>query len=117
MAELIGSGRLAGKVAIITGGARGQGEAEVRRFVAEGAKVVIGDVLDDAGEKVASDVGDDATYLHLDVTAEADWAKAVALAEASYGPLNVLVNNAAIHWFKPIEFETAEGLERMWRVN
>jgi 3alpha(or 20beta)-hydroxysteroid dehydrogenase len=117
MAQQVGSGRLHGKVAIITGGARGQGEAEVRRFVAEGAKVVIGDVLDDAGEKVAADLGEGATYAHLDVTNEADWASAVALAEERYGPLNVLVNNAAIHWFKPIEFETADGLERMWRVN
>jgi 3alpha(or 20beta)-hydroxysteroid dehydrogenase len=108
--------RLAGKTAIITGGSRGQGEAEVRRFAAEGANVVVGDVLDDAGEKLAAELGDAVTYLHLDVTNAADWAAAVAAAEA-YGPLNVLVNNAAIHWTRPIEHETAEGLEKMWRVN
>jgi 3alpha(or 20beta)-hydroxysteroid dehydrogenase len=108
--------RLAGKTAIITGGSRGQGEAEVRRFAAEGANVVVGDVLDDAGEKLAAELGDAVTYLHLDVTNPADWAAAVAAAEA-YGPLNVLVNNAAIHWTRPIEHETAEGLEKMWRVN
>jgi 3alpha(or 20beta)-hydroxysteroid dehydrogenase len=111
-----GGTRLAGKTAIITGGARGQGEAEVRRFVAEGANVVIADLLDEPGAQLAAELGPNATYLHTDVTQEADWAKAVATAEA-YGPLNVLVNNAAIHWVRPIEFETAEGLEKMWRVN
>jgi 3alpha(or 20beta)-hydroxysteroid dehydrogenase len=109
-------GRLAGKTAIITGGARGQGDAEVRRFVAEGANVVIADLLDESGEKLAAELGDAATYLHTDVTQEADWAKAVAAAER-YGPLNILVNNAAIHWVRPIEFETAEGMEKIWRVN
>jgi 3alpha(or 20beta)-hydroxysteroid dehydrogenase len=109
-------GRLAGKTAIITGGARGQGEAEVRRFVAEDANVVIGDLLDEQGEKLAAELGDKATYLHMDVSQAADWQRAVEAAEA-YGPLNVLVNNAAIHWIRPIEFETAEGFEKMWRVN
>ena len=109
-------GRLAGKTAIITGGARGQGEAEVRRFVAEGANVVIGDLLDEPGEKLAAELGDAATYLHMDVSQESSWADAVAAAEA-FGPLNVLVNNAAIHWTRPIAHETAEGFEKMWRVN
>ena len=88
-------GRLSGKVAIVTGGARGQGEAEARLFASEGAAVVIGDVLDDQGEKVAADIGSPAVYLHMDVTQEADWARAVAAA-AGLGPLQVLVNNAAI---------------------
>ena len=70
--------RLAGKVALISGGARGMGEAEVRLFVQEGAKVVFGDILDDLGEAVAKDVGDDAVYLHLDVRREEDWNRAVA---------------------------------------
>jgi 3alpha(or 20beta)-hydroxysteroid dehydrogenase len=108
--------RLEGKVAIITGAARGQGEAEARRFVAEGAKVVLGDVLDDDGKRVAAELGDAAVYQHLDVTSEADWAAAVQTAQR-FGPLNVLVNNAAIHWVRPIEFETAEALEKIWRVN
>jgi 3alpha(or 20beta)-hydroxysteroid dehydrogenase len=109
-------GRLDGKVAIITGAARGQGEAEARRFVAEGAKVVLGDVLDDAGVAVAAALGGAATYCHLDVTSEADWAAAVAAAQR-FGPLNVLVNNAAIHWVRPIEHETVAALEKIWRVN
>jgi 3alpha(or 20beta)-hydroxysteroid dehydrogenase len=90
-------GRLDGKVALISGGARGQGEAEVRLFAREGAKVVFGDVLDDLGEKLAAEIGSDAvTYRHLDVTQEDDWAEAVADAESRYGKLTVLVNNAGI---------------------
>jgi 3alpha(or 20beta)-hydroxysteroid dehydrogenase len=109
-------GRLDGKVAIITGAARGQGEAEARRFVAEGAKVVLADVLDDDGERVAKELGENAAYVHLDVSNEADWSAAVVVAQA-FGALNVLVNNAAIHWVRPIERETAAGMEKMWRVN
>jgi 3alpha(or 20beta)-hydroxysteroid dehydrogenase len=90
-------GKLDGKVALISGGARGQGEAEVRLFVREGAKVVFGDVLDDLGEKVAADIGSDAAhYLHLDVRKEDQWAAAVAEAESRYGKLDVLVNNAGV---------------------
>ena len=109
-------GKLDGKVAIITGGARGQGEAHARLFVEEGAHVVIGDVLDDDGAKVAAELGAAARYVHLDVSSEADWAAAVATATAM-GPLNVLVNNAAIHWMRPLEFENAVGFEKIWRVN
>ena len=71
-------GRLDGKVAIITGGARGQGEAEVRRFVGEGAQVVLGDVLDDLGRDVAADLGDDAVYVHHDVSREDEWSASSA---------------------------------------
>ena len=73
--------RLAGKVALISGGARGQGAAETRLFVREGAAVVFGDVLDDDGKKVEAEIratGGQATYVHLDVTREADWRAAVA---------------------------------------
>jgi 3alpha(or 20beta)-hydroxysteroid dehydrogenase len=88
--------RLASKTALISGGARGQGEAEVRLFIQEGAKVVFGDILDDLGETVAKDVGDDAFYLHLDVRREEDWNRAVAEAVTRFGSLDVLVNNAGI---------------------
>jgi 3alpha(or 20beta)-hydroxysteroid dehydrogenase len=96
-----GVGRLAGKVAIITGAARGQGAAEARRFAAEGARVVLGDVLDADGEAVAAEIGAAARYVHLDVTKESDWEAAIAAAEAM-GPLTTLVNNAGILQFRAI---------------
>jgi 3alpha(or 20beta)-hydroxysteroid dehydrogenase len=88
-------GRLDGKVAIITGAARGQGEAEARLFAREGAKVVVADVLDEEGERVAADIGDAAVFVHVDVSKEDDWERAIEAA-GQLGPLNVLVNNAAI---------------------
>jgi len=87
--------RLDGKVAIVTGAARGQGEAEARLFAREGAKVVLADVLDEEGTAVAKDIGAAATYVHLDVGDEAQWAAAIDAA-AAFGALSVLVNNAAI---------------------
>jgi 3alpha(or 20beta)-hydroxysteroid dehydrogenase len=95
-------GTLDGKVALVSGGARGQGEAEARRFVAEGARVVLGDLLDDEGKAVAADLGDAARYVHLDVTSEADWAAAVATAVDEFGRVDVLVNNAGIALITPI---------------
>ena len=92
-------GRLDGKVALISGGARGQGEAEVRLFAAEGAKVVFGDVLHDEGEAVAADVGPNAHYIPLDVTDPGAWQKAVDETINRFGPPNVLVNNAGILLF------------------
>jgi 3alpha(or 20beta)-hydroxysteroid dehydrogenase len=89
-------GRLDGKVALISGGARGMGRSHVRHFVSEGARVVFGDVLDDEGRAVAVEAGADASYLHLDVTSESDWAAAVAHAVDTHGRLDVLVNNAGI---------------------
>jgi len=90
-------GRLDGKVALITGAARGQGEAEARLFVQEGAQVVLGDVLDELGAKVAADLGPNrAVYLHLDVTQPAEWTAAVQTATDRFGRLDILVNNAGI---------------------
>ena len=89
-------GRLDGVVAIITGAARGQGEAEAREFVREGARVVVTDVLEAEGRAVADSLGDAARWMHLDVTSEQSWSDAVALAEQSFGKLNVVVNNAGI---------------------
>jgi 3alpha(or 20beta)-hydroxysteroid dehydrogenase len=88
--------RLAGKTALISGAARGMGAAHARRFVAEGAKVVLGDILDAEGEALATDLGANARYLHLDVTSPDDWAAAVALAVKAFGGLHILVNNAGI---------------------
>ncbi|PKV99373.1 glucose 1-dehydrogenase [Nocardia fluminea] len=89
-------GRLAGKVAVISGGARGMGAAHARRFVAEGASVVIGDVLDDEGATVAKELGDTVAYRHLDVREPEQWAGIVAAAVEEFGGLHVLVNNAGI---------------------
>ena len=92
-------GRLDGKVALISGGARGQDAAEAKLFAQEGAKVVLGDVLDEAGMKVEAEIrelGGEATYVHLDVTREEDWASAVQAAVDRHGKLDVLVNNAGI---------------------
>jgi 3alpha(or 20beta)-hydroxysteroid dehydrogenase len=89
-------GRLDGKVALITGAARGQGAAEARLFSAEGASVMLGDVLDDVGAIVAKELGDRAAYLHHEVTSEADWDAVVAATISRFGRLDVLVNNAGI---------------------
>ena len=90
------AGRLEGKVALISGASKGQGEAEARLFLAEGAAVVLGDVLDTEGEAVAASLGDRARYVHLDVSNEDDWKQAVRTAGDTFGGLDVLINNAGI---------------------
>jgi len=91
--------RLENKVALISGGARGQGATEARMFAKEGAKVVITDILDDEGRKVESEInelGGECLYLHLDVTSESEWQEAVAKTVSRFGKLDILVNNAGI---------------------
>ena len=100
------SGRLEGKVALISGSARGQGEAEARRFVAEGAKVAITDRRDVLGEQLAAELGPNTFYQQLDVTREDDWDAAVAATVERFGKLDILVNNAGIG-----AFGTLEGLD------
>jgi len=97
-------GRLAGKVAIITGAARGQGLAEAQRFAAEGAEVVAGDVLDHDG-------------IHLDVTSAESWAAAVDVAVSRYGRVDVLVNNAGIHAAAPVHTMPVAEFRRVLDVN
>lgn len=106
-------GRLDGKVALITGAARGQGAAEARLFVAEGAHVMLGDVLDDDGEIVAKELGDGAAYRHHDVTSEDDWAAIVAATRSQFGRVDVLVNNAGV--FRIVGM-TATSLEEYMRI-
>ncbi|WP_407684905.1 glucose 1-dehydrogenase [Mycobacterium sp. HUMS_1102779] len=89
-------GRVDGKVALISGGARGMGAEHARLLAAEGAKVVIGDILDEEGKALAETIGDAARYVHLDVTQPDQWDAAVATATGEFGKLNVLVNNAGI---------------------
>jgi 3alpha(or 20beta)-hydroxysteroid dehydrogenase len=110
-------GRLAGKVAIITGAANGMGAAHARRFVAEGARVVLGDVADADGMALAQSLGSSAVFLHHDVSSEADWAAAAALAVDCFGGVDIVVNNAGVHWTRAIEDETLDGLRRAIDVN
>jgi 3alpha(or 20beta)-hydroxysteroid dehydrogenase len=111
-------GRLDGKVALITGGARGMGKSHVRHFVAEGARVVFGDILDDRGTHVAADLGEDSCrYVHHDVTSESDWAAAVAAATEAFGRLDVLVNNAGVLTFASIAEMPAAEFRRVLEVN
>src|SRR2546428_8941864 len=112
--------RLVGKVALISGGARGMGAAEARLFAREGAQVVIGDILAAEGGAVEADIrakGGEAAFVRLDVTSEADWQKAVGLAQSRFGKLNVLVNNAGIGGGSPIEGTPAEGWDRQMDVH
>jgi len=110
-------GQLDGKVAIITGGARGMGKSHVQRFVAEGAKVVVGDVLEEEGAKLAADLGDAVRFLRMDVTQPGDWTAAVDLAVGTYGKLNVLVNNAGIIRHRATQDMDVEDFRRILDVN
>ena len=112
--------RLEGKVALISGGARGQGAVEAQMFAAEGAKIVIGDILDDAGRQTEAqlrELGYECTYVHLDVTSETDWNAAVQTAVAAYGKLDILLNNAGILIRKNIEDTTEADWDRIFAVN
>ncbi len=108
--------RLASKTILISGGARGQGAAEARLFVAEGARVVIGDVLEAEGRQLAAELGDAATFVRHDVTNEADWTAAVDMAEAM-GGLHGLVNNAGIYQPATLMETDAALFERHMRIN
>ena len=113
-------GRLDGKVAIISGGARGQGATEARMMAREGASVVFGDLLDDEGRQVEAEIleaGNDATYVHLDVTREDDWSAAVDAAVGRYGRLDILVNNAGILILKGLEDTSEEEWDRIMAIN
>jgi len=112
--------RLADKVALISGGARGMGAVEAELFAREGAKVVIGDILDAEGRGVEAAIGKaggQAIYVRLDVTSEADWTAAVAAAVGRFGKLDVLVNNAGVGGGKAIEDTTLEEWNRVMTIN
>jgi NAD(P)-dependent dehydrogenase (short-subunit alcohol dehydrogenase family) len=112
--------RLAGKVALISGGARGMGAAEARLFVAEGAKVVIGDIREALGRELEAEIkaaGGEAVFVRLDVTNETDWQQAVAIAEQQFGKLDVLVNNAGIGGSGRVEDVTLEAWNQVMDVN
>ena len=115
--QTAGMHRLEGKIALITGAARGTGAAIARKFVAEGARVVLVDVLDDRGESVASELGDAARFERLDVTDEDAWGRTVAGIGEREGALHVLVNNAAVLHLATIDATATEAFERVMRVN
>ena len=112
--------RLEGKVALISGGARGQGATEGQLFVDEGAMVVLADILDLEGEATAAQIrenGGEASYVHLDVTSEDEWRNAVEFALQTYGRLDILINNAAIYKRTPIVDTDVEEWRQIMEVN
>lgn len=117
MADTARPGRMEGKVAIVTGAARGTGAVIARLFAAEGGCVVLADVRDELGEAVASELGDAALYHHLDVRSEADWAAGVSATRERFGAIHVLVNNAAILKLASIEDTSREDLLSLVEVN
>ncbi|GAA3788512.1 SDR family NAD(P)-dependent oxidoreductase [Streptomyces phyllanthi] len=108
-------GKLDGRVVLVTGAARGQGEQEARLFAGEGAKVVVADVLDDQGEALAKELG--ALHVHLDVSREDDWQAAVAAAKNAYGRIDGLVNNAGILRFNKLVKTPLEEFQQVVQVN
>ena len=109
--------KLDNEVALVTGGARGMGETHSRALLAEGAKVVIADILDSEGEALAAELGENAIFVHLDVTQEASWSDAIAAAEKAFGTVTVLVNNAGIGEGAPLEQYTLEMWNRIIAIN
>ena len=109
--------RLAGRIAIVTGAARGIGEAEARPFADEGARVVVADVLDDEAEAVATSLGDRAVAAHLDVTSEADWVRVLEMCQDTFGTPDVLVNNAGILHLAPLLQLDVDDFRRVLEVN
>ncbi|MER7664762.1 glucose 1-dehydrogenase [Streptomyces sp. NPDC096193] len=111
-------GKLDGRVVLITGAARGQGEQEARLFAAEGAKVILADVLDDQGEALAKELGEDtAAYMHLDVGQEDGWTAAVTAAKGAFGRIDGLVNNAGILRFNELVSTPLEEFQQVLQVN
>ena len=110
-------GRLDGKVAIVTGGAMGQGAGIVRAYVAEGAKVTIADVAKESGQALSDELGSAAHFVHHDVSDQASWTSLVEDTNQRWGPVNVLANNAGILRFGEIGSTPLEDVEALFRVN
>ena len=112
--------RLEGKVAFISGGARGMGAAEAKMFAREGARVAFGDVLEEEGKKVEAEInetGGDALFTRLDVASESDWARAIGATVQRFGKLDILVNNAAIAVFTSPDEATVADWDHLMEIN
>ncbi|MGI2329082.1 glucose 1-dehydrogenase [Planococcus sp. YIM B11945] len=109
--------RLEGKVAIVTGAAQGMGAAHVKKFIDEGAKVVLTDLNEEKGQALAEELGENALFVKQNVTSAEDWATVVAEAENAFGPVNVLINNAGITMAKSILQTTEEEYRRIVDIN
>lgn len=109
--------RLEGKVAIITGSAQGMGASHAKKFIAEGAKVVLTDLNEEKGNAFAAELGENAIFVKQNVANEEDWKNVVAKAEEAFGPVNVLVNNAGITMAKKIEDTSVEDYRRIVEIN
>ena len=110
-------GQLDDKVILLTGGASGMGENHAKRLVAEGALLILTDIAKKAGEKLAASLGENAAFVHHDVSVEGDWDRAVSTAAERFGGLHGLVNNAGILRFASLEEEDPAGFERLLQVN
>ncbi len=108
-------GKLDGKVALITGGARGIGAEDARVLAAEGARIVVCDLLDEEGQALAQEVG--GVYHHLDVTSEAQWQDAIAFAEKTFAPVDILINNAGVVGFTPLDTCDLDEWNRVIGIN
>jgi len=109
--------RLANKIAIVTGGARGMGASHARKFIEEGAKVVITDLNAEAGQALAAELGENAIFVQQDVTSAQDWERVVAESEKAFGPVNILVNNAGISVASSFETMTEEQYRKIIDIN
>ncbi|HLQ83821.1 MAG TPA: glucose 1-dehydrogenase [Pseudogracilibacillus sp.] len=109
--------RLDGKVTIITGSAQGMGEAHARKFIDEGAKVVITDLNEEKGQALADELGENAMFVKQNVTSEEDWKNVIEETEKKFGPVNVLVNNAGITMSKSIEETTLDDYNKIVQIN
>jgi 3alpha(or 20beta)-hydroxysteroid dehydrogenase len=110
-------GRLENKTALLTGGATGMGESHARRLVAEGARVVFTDIQEEAGTKLAEELGANAAFCPQDVSSEADWDRVVSLTQDTFGGIDILINNAGIHSFGSFAEESVERLRKLLDVN
>src|SRR5690625_1697818 len=110
-------GKLTGRVAIITGGARGQGAEHAKEFIQQGAKVVITDILESEGQALVNELGDNCKFIKHDVSQADEWENVVTKTEELFGPVNILVNNAGIVVMKSIEEQSEEEYRRVIDIN